>query len=56
MSKTVTTAPVAKPAASTTDAGRVKVGSGMMRFAVKTAAQSTVDAGRVQVGSGMMRF
>ncbi len=35
---------------STKDAGRVRVGMGMMRFG------STKDAGRVRVGMGMMRF
>jgi hypothetical protein len=53
MSKTVNTAP-AKPVASTNDSGRVKVGSGMIRFA--TTTKSIRDAGRVQVGSGMIRF
>lgn len=55
MSKTVTT-PVAKPVPATTDAGRVKIGGGMMRYTVKTAAKPTHDAGRVQIGGGMMRY
>ena len=54
MSKTVKTT-TTKPA-STNDSGRVKVGSGLMRFSVKSTAKSTHDAGRVQVGSGLMRF
>jgi hypothetical protein len=35
---------------SVKDAGRVRVGAGMMRF------DATKDAGRVRVGAGMMRF
>ena len=35
---------------SVKDAGRVRVGAGMMRF------DTTKDAGRVRVGAGMMRF
>ena len=48
MSKTVKTAP-AKPAASTNDSGKVRVGNGMKRFATK-------DSGKVRVGNGMKRF
>ncbi len=55
MSKTVKTTP-AKPAASTNDTGRVKVGGGMLRFAASNTTKSTRDSGRVQVGGGMVRF
>lgn len=35
---------------STKDAGRVRIGAGMMHFG------STKDVGRVRIGAGMMRF
>ena len=53
MPKTVTTAP-AKPVATTTDTGRVKVGGGVRRFAKPVAPTS--DNGRVKVGGGVRRF
>ena len=53
MSKTVKTAP-AKPATTTTDSGRVKVGGGVRRFAKPVAP--TNDSGRVKVGGGVRRF
>jgi hypothetical protein len=55
MSNTVKTAPT-KPAATTNDSGRVKVGGGMLRFAAQNTTKSTHDAGRVKVGGGMVRF
>ena len=41
-------------AASTKDAGRVKIGGGTMRF--KSAPAATRDAGRVKVGGGTIQF
>ncbi len=41
-------------AASTKDAGRVKVGAGGIRFT--DARASTKDAGRVKVGAGGIRY
>ncbi len=46
--KTLATAPDAVK-----DAGRVRVGNGMLRFSTPDAVK---DAGRVRVGNGMLRF
>jgi hypothetical protein len=43
---TTTVAPTSQD--STKDAGRVRIGGGMMHF--------TKDTGRVRIGGGMMRF
>jgi hypothetical protein len=43
----VKSAPAAKP--SVKDAGKVRIGGGMIRFDVK-------DTGKVRIGGGMMRF
>lgn len=40
--------------ASTTDAGRVKIGGSCIRFV--NASASTKDAGRVKVGGSCIRF
>ena len=39
------------------DAGRVRMGGGMIQFSdVAASREATKDAGRVHVGGGMMRF
>ena len=38
---------------STKDAGRVRIGAGLLRF---TADPATKNAGRVHLGAGLMRF
>ena len=47
--KTTEINPTASANGSVKDAGKVRVGAGMMRFDVK-------DSGKVRVGAGMMRF
>ncbi len=39
------------------DAGRVKLGAGMIHFSDTTPAKkATKDSGRVRLGAGMLRF
>ena len=38
------------------DAGRVRIGNGMLRFTTTKASDAVRDSGRVRVGNGMLRF
>ncbi len=38
------------------DAGRVRVGGGMLRFTPGKTLDAVKDTGRVRVGGGMLRF
>lgn len=55
--KETTVADVKTTADATKDAGRVRVGAGMLHFADVTPARDvTKDSGRVHIGAGMLRF
>ncbi len=41
---------------SVKDAGRVRIGAGMLRFTAGNAVDGVKDAGRVRIGAGMLRF
>lgn len=38
------------------DAGRVRIGAGMLRFTAGNTADAVKDNGRVRIGAGMLRF
>ena len=38
------------------DAGRVRVGNGMLRFTTSEVFNAVKDTGRVRIGNGMLRF
>ena len=47
---------VGKTPDSVKDAGRVRVGAGMLRFTAGNAIDAVKDTGRVRIGAGMLRF
>lgn len=41
---------------SVKDAGRVRIGAGLLRFIANRTLDATKDSGRVRVGAGLLRF